>query len=190
MLCPRRTSWKWTRHERRQEDALQGNALRSPLQIHEEKCDQDSTKPFWATLKAPEWLYPAFIIKDEERHPWYKYVRNRLLKNYPRKKSITEMGDDVVWGLKHHDIRNVTRLHKDVLFEFLFRLQSAGMHGSHILQYLTSVAEYGENDEFYWPKQCERVQVLLWLTSAETIYEAEALMIDAIRLLYKCRVER
>jgi hypothetical protein len=146
------------------------------------KCDLDSTKPFWATLKAPEWLYPAFI-KDEERHPWYKYVRNRLLKNYPRKKSVGgEMGD-VVWGLKHQDIRNVTRLHKDVLFEFLFRLQFAGMHGSHILQYLTSVAEYGEN-EFYWPKQCERrVHVLLWLTSAETIYEAEALMIEAFRLL-------
>jgi hypothetical protein len=64
------------------------------------------------------------------------------------------------------------------------------MQGSHILQYLTSVAEYCENNEFYWPSQCDRMQVLLWLTSAETIYEAEALMIEALRLLYKCRVER
>jgi hypothetical protein len=57
-----------TRYERRQESVLQGNALRSPFQIHEEKCDLDSTKPFWATLKAPEWLYPTFV-KDEERYP-------------------------------------------------------------------------------------------------------------------------
>jgi hypothetical protein len=34
------------------------------------------------------------------------------------------------------------------------------------------------------------MQVLLWLTSAETIYEAKALMVEALRLLYKCRVER
>jgi hypothetical protein len=172
----------------RQDDSLLGNVVRSPLQMSDSKCELSSSKPFWATLEGPAWLYPGFV-KDEAHHPWFKYARNRLLPNYPRKKSPGEMGD-VIWGLMHQDIRNVPRLHRGVIFEFLYRMQAAGMQGSHILQYLTAVAEYGENNEFYWPSKCNRMQVLLWLTSAETIYEAEELMIEALRLLYKCRVER
>jgi hypothetical protein len=61
--------------ELRQDDSLLGNVVRSPLQMSDSKCELSSSKPFWAT-------------------------RNRVLQNYPRKKSPGEMGEVNASGYK------------------------------------------------------------------------------------------